>query len=269
MTSGLTVLGNVAVDRVDASEPTPGGCPSFIGPTLHAAPGETRVVTRMASDDAPLFAEQFAHYPVPLTVLPANRTNGFQLLYEGEDRRMVVDCLGDPWTTEDIDAASIDTEWVHIAPLLRGEFPLSTLRYLRNAGHRISFDGQGLVRNAATGVLREDDRYDPAILSTLSILKVAEEEAVIVAGGSLTYEHVVRLEVPEVVATLGSAGCDIFTSEGRCHVPASRSVSGVHTTGAGEVFAVGYAAFRASGMESKVAARRASSNVVAMLELRK
>lgn len=269
MTSGLTVLGNVAIDSVDGADPTPGGCPSFIGPTLLAAPGEARVVTRVAGDDAPLFAAQFAHYPVPLTVLPAVRTNGFQLLYNGEYRRVVVDCVGDPWTTEDIDAASIDTEWVHIAPLLREEFPVATLRHLVEAGHRISFDGQGLVREAAIGTLREDDRYDPAILPTLSILKVAEEEAVIVAGGSLTEEHVMRLEVPEVVATLGSVGCDIFTREGRCHVPAARPVFGVHTTGAGEVFAVGYAAFRASGMEPEDAASRASAEVAGMLELRR
>jgi sugar/nucleoside kinase (ribokinase family) len=145
---------------------------------------------------------------------------------------------------------------------------VTTLRYLVEGGHRISFDGQGLVREAAIGTLREDDQYDRAILSTLSILKVAEEEAVIVAGESLWEEQMMRLEVPEVVATLGSAGCDIFTSEGRRHVPAARPVLGVHTTGAGEVFAVAYAALRASGIAPMDAASGASAEVAEMLELR-
>lgn len=219
-------------------------------------------MTRMANDDAPLFAAKLGDYPVPITVLPAARTNSFRMLYDGEERQLVVDCVGDPWTTDDVDAASINTEWVHIAPLLRDEFPVATLRHLVEAGHRISFDGQGLVRKAAIGTLREDDRYDPAILSTLTILKVSEEEAAIVAGG-------LRPGVPEVVTTLGSAGCDICTGGGTWHVPATRLVFGVHTTGAGDVFAVAYVALRASGMAPADAAVRASTEVAEMLDLRR
>lgn len=269
MTSGLTVLGNLAVDRVDHGVPTLGGCPSFIGPTLLAGPGGSRVVTRAASADVPLFAAQLDEYPVPVTLLTARHTNAFQLLYDGEDRRVVVDHVGDSWTTEDIDAASIDTVWVHIAPLLREEFPLETLRYLVNRGHQISFDGQGLVREAVVGTLCEDDRYDRAILQTLSVLKVAEEEASIVVGGTPAIGNVSVLGVPEVVVTLGSAGCAIFTGGVVHRVPVARPVLGVHTTGAGEVFAVGYAACRAAGETPVDAAAWANAQVAAMLELRR
>jgi len=268
VSTGLTVLGNVAIDRVDGAEPTPGGCPSFIGPALISTPGEARVVTRMSSDDAPFFAAQLANYPVPVTVLSAARTNRFRLSYDGEERRMMVDEVGDTWTTDDIDTASISTEWVHVAPLLRDEFPVTTLRYLVEGGHRISFDGQGIVRGSEIGALREDDRYDPATLETLDILKVAEDEALVIAGEMSWEAQMVRLEVPEVVATLGSAGCDIFTGEVRIHVPVARPVAGVHTTGAGEVFAVTYAALRASGMDPEDAASRASVKVAEMLESR-
>jgi len=268
VTSGLTVLGNLAVDRVDHGDRTPGGCPSFIGPALSTAPGHCRVVTRAASGDVSLFAGHLAAYPVPVTLLEARHTNGFQLLYDGEDRRVVVDDVGDPWTIGDIDAASIDTEWVHVAPLLREEFPVETLRYLVDLGHRISFDGQGLVREAAVGLLCEDDMYDRGILQTLSVLKLAEEEAAIVLGGAPGIGNTSALGVPEVVVTLGSRGCEIYTGGAVDRVTAARPVLGVHTTGAGEVFAVGYAACRAAGAEPAAAAEWASGEVATMLELR-
>ena len=266
---GLTVLGNVAIDRVDDAGPTPGGCPSFIGASLKGIGVSARVVTRLADEDQSLFGSMLDSYPVPITILPAASTNAFQLRYQGENRKVIVDAVGDAWTPADIDAASIDTEWVHIAPLLRDEFPVATLRYLADMGHRISFDGQGLVRESYVGELIEDGRFDAAVLRTLTVLKVAEEEANIVIGAHPTVESVTPLGVPEVLVTLGSAGCDIF-AEAKCrHVPVVRPVHGVHANGAGEVFAVGFAAFRSMCVDPVQAAVQASELVAKMLESRR
>jgi sugar/nucleoside kinase (ribokinase family) len=269
MKPGLTVLANVAVDRVNDHAPSPGGCPSFARIALGAIEVPARVVTRMAATDRWLFDELVATYPVDIVVLAAQTSNAFQLHYQGEHRTMVVDGIGDAWTPTDIDAANIDTEWVHIAPLLRDEFPLATLQHLVKRGHVISYDGQGLIRKSRLGEMIEDAQYDAAILPTLTVLKMAEEEAAVVFGGAPSVASVAPLGVPEVLVTLGSLGCDIYSDATCRRIPVSPRVFDVHTTGAGDVFAVSYASFRSLGIDQVEAAQRASSIVAAMLESRR
>ncbi len=268
MKPGLTVLANVAIDRINDAEPSAGGCPSFAGIALRTINVESRVVTRMAPTDRWLFDSLIDSYPVPLSILPARTSNGFQLRYQGEGRTMVVDGMGDAWGPDDIDAAGIDTEWVHIAPLLRDEFPVATLRYLAAQGHKISFDGQGLIRKSQLGPMIENALYDHEILPTLTILKLAEEEASIVLGTAPTVESISSLGVPEVVVTLGSFGCDLYSEGTGQRVPVSPRVLNVHTTGAGDVFSVGYASFRSLGVPHIQAAEQASALVVGMLQSR-
>ena len=78
---------------------------------------------------------------------------------------------------EDRDAGG----WVHVAPLLRSDFPAETLAALAR-GRRLSFDGQGLVRASEPGPLRLDADFDPAMLEHVQILKLAEEEAEVVGA---------------------------------------------------------------------------------------
>ncbi len=54
--AGVTVLGNFAVDRINDEPPSPGGCPSFAAVALRATGGDGRVVTRLATEDEPIFA---------------------------------------------------------------------------------------------------------------------------------------------------------------------------------------------------------------------
>jgi sugar/nucleoside kinase (ribokinase family) len=73
----------------------------------------------------------------------------------------------------------------------------------------------------------------------------------------------------QVVVTKGSNGCDIYTGSQHQYVPVARHVYGVHTTGAGDVFATSYAAYRSRGQDFVTAATKASANVVKMLHARK
>jgi sugar/nucleoside kinase (ribokinase family) len=264
---GVTVLGNFVIDRIDDAAPSPGGCPSF-APTGLSAVGGGRIVARLAAADRGLFAgvlDEFARY---MTVLPAETTCAFGLRYDGEQRSMTVDAIGDPWTAKEVEAASIDSRWVHLAAILRSDFPPSTLARLVAAGHRISYDGQGLVRIPECGRLRLDSRYDRALLDAIHLLKLNEEEAEVVAGGEFDLETAKRLGCPEVVVTLGSGGCDVYADGAVEHVPA-RPVLGIHTTGAGDVFMVSYAAARARGETPVAAAERGSAVVADMLEERR
>src|SRR5207302_11168184 len=143
---------------------------------------------------------------IPVSWKPAESMPGFGIDYDGDVRTMVVDSLGDPWTPQEaggwVREALRKIEWVHVAPLGRTDFPAETLAVLAR-GRRLSLDAQGLGRAPVTGPLAVDVDYDPALLEHLSILKLAEEEAQLVAGG-IDERSLGALGVPEVVGTLGS-----------------------------------------------------------------
>jgi sugar/nucleoside kinase (ribokinase family) len=264
----LTVLGNLSVDLVDDDPPSPGGCPSFAGVGLAPLGDAALLVTRGAEADLPLFAGMLGALKVPYRVLPAQTTSSFGLRYSGGDeRRMTVEAIGPVWTPEDL--ADLDLgPWVHVSPLLRSDFPVEVLVALVERGCRLSYDGQGLVRAPELGPLTVDADFDPAILSHLQVLKLADDEAEVLAGRQFDAGLAAALGVPEVVVTHGSGGCDLYLAGDQVHVPAARQISGVHTTGAGDMFTVSYVAARADGLEPVDAARRASAFVADRLQER-
>ena len=120
-----------------------------------------------------------------LRILPSDRTSSFRLDYVDVDhRRMSVDAVGPVWGAAEIEAADPETTWVHLAPLLRTDFPADTLALLAARGHRIAYDGQGLVRADQLGPLVVDRHFSPDLLQPIGVLKLAEDEAVIVADGA-------------------------------------------------------------------------------------
>ncbi len=182
---------------------------------------------------------------------------------------MTVEALGEPWSTNDVDLAAIDTTWVHAASLLRSDFPCATLRHVVDRGHRLAFDGQGLVRVPQLGALVVDAAYDRAELELISMLKLADEEAEVVARGTFDERAAKSLGIAEILVTYGSDGCDLYVEGERDRVPAAWVVSGVHTTGAGDAFTVAYVAARARAQAPAEAASSASELVAEMLQARR
>src|SRR5207245_2765418 len=76
---------------------------------------------------------------------------------------------------------------------------------------------------------------DPAILRHVTILKLAEEEARVVAGG-IEPEALAALGVPEILLTLGDEG-SLVLANGRVHRVPSQRVHARDPTGAGDGFA--------------------------------
>jgi sugar/nucleoside kinase (ribokinase family) len=265
----LAVAGNVAIDRIDGCPPSPGGCPSFAALALRMLGREGQILTRYAPSDRNLFQPVLSTLGVPVTTLPAGSTQAFGFRYEGEQRAMTVDAIGQPWTPEDTSALDPDVGWVHVAPLLRSDFPAEALAALADDGRVLSYDGQGLVRVPAIGPMRVDAAFDRAVLEPISILKLAEDEAVVLAGGTFDAGHARSLGIPEVLVTFGSAGCTLYVEGDEARVPAAWPVLGIQTTGAGDVFMVGYIAARSEGDEPRIAAERASELVARMLDARK
>lgn len=266
--TGVTVLGNFSVDHVDDGPPTPGGCPVFAAMALAAMGHPGRVVARLSRDDLPLFQPVFDRYGELISPLWTPRTSSFALRYQDGGRRMNVNSIGGPWAKSEIDAAAIGTEWVHLAPLLRGDFPLEFLRALEARGHRISLDGQGLVRLPRLGPLHLDGEFDRGLLDPVEVLKLNQEEADALAGGPFDTPTATRLGIAEILVTFGAGGCDLYLDGERNHI-AARAVDDIQTTGTGDAFMVSYLADRATGLAPLDAATRASEMVADILEARR
>jgi sugar/nucleoside kinase (ribokinase family) len=267
--AGVTVMGNLAIDIIDGAPPSPGGCASFAGVALAAVDVPGRLVAMGAERDHALFDDLAERLGPTLRILPSDRTSSFRLDYVDVDhRRMSVDAVGPVWSADAIEAADPDTTWLHLAPLLRTDFPAQTLALLHSRGHRIVYDGQGLVRADRVGPMVVDRHFSPELLRHISVLKLAEDEAVIVAGGPFDESTAARLRVPEVLVTFGSEGCDVYTDGTVVRVPAAWRVEGVQTTGAGDMFTACYTAHRSAGADSRRAVELASELVARELEQR-
>lgn len=269
LVAGVTVLGNLAIDRIDGAPESAGGCASFAGVALEAVRVPGRIVAMAAEADHALFDGLADRLGPLLRILPADRTSRFRLDYVDVDhRQMSVDAIGPVWDDAAIAAADPDTTWVHLAPLMRTDFPAATLEILDARGHRVVYDGQGLVRADGTGPLRLDSDFSRDLLRHIAVLKLAEDEAVIVADGEFDTAVAERLGVPEILVTFGSEGCDIYADGAVTRVPAAWRVDGVQTTGAGDMFTACYTANRAAGASTRDAVERASELVARELDQR-
>jgi sugar/nucleoside kinase (ribokinase family) len=264
----VAVVGNLARDSIDGGPPQPGGCPFFAALALRMLGREGQIVTRCSDADRALFDRAVLELAVPVTILSSEHTSGFDHVYADESRTTTVTGIGDPWTPADAACLEAGVTWVHVAPLLRSDFPQETLVALASQGRRVSLDGQGLVREPRLGPLEQNADFDPAVLEAVSVLKLSEEEAQIVAGGRFDASTAGALDVEEIVVTLGSRGEDVWIANQATHVPTT-PVLGVESTGAGDAFMVGYIAARGDGASPVAAASEASALVARMLAERK
>jgi sugar/nucleoside kinase (ribokinase family) len=250
----LALVGNLSRDVVDGGPPRIGGGAYYAARALRALGARASVLTRCGPEERPALLRGIAAVGLPLRVLSGTSTASFAFRYQDDRRVMDLLARGDEWTPADV--AAVETRaWVHVAPLLRSDFPAETLAALAR-GRRLSLDGQGLVRTGEIGPLRLDADFDPAVLEHLAILKLAEEEAEVVGA-------VDKLPVPEVVVTFGSRGSRVY-ADGRATDVGAWPVA-CDPTGSGDAFAAAYLASRAAHYAPVAAARRATALVGALL----
>lgn len=254
--SALAIVGNVSIDRVTGGPPRIGGGPFYAGRALRLLSTPGSILARCADAERHLVLARLATLGIPLRLLDGRTTSAFSFTYDGDVRTMHVETIGDTWTPADASALDRRARWVHVAPLLRSDFPAETLAAIAR-GRRVLLDGQGLVRRPELGPLQLDNDFDPAVLEHVSILKLAEEEAAVLGG-------VEGLDVPEIVVTLGSRGSIVYAGGVETHVPARALPR--DPTGAGDAFATAYLAGRAAGHAPAAAARRATAVVGATLQ---
>jgi sugar/nucleoside kinase (ribokinase family) len=179
---------------------------------------------------------------------------------------MHVDALGEPWQEDELPLRLLGrVEWLHVAPLLRGDFPLEVLERLAR-GRRLLLDGQGLVRVRRQGPLELHGAFDRDLLRHITVLKLAEEEAHAIVGDD-DLEELRALGVPEVVVTFGLRGSLVLT-RGIAERLRAHPVD-ADPTGAGDAFTIAYAGARAGGHGPVSAARRATALVASLLGTRR
>jgi sugar/nucleoside kinase (ribokinase family) len=263
--AGVAVVGNLSVDTIDGAPPRPGGGPYHAARALRALNRPALVVAACAAADRPLVLPPLVRLGVPVLWREAPATARFGIEYHGDERRMTVEAVGSPWRAEDVTrwTALRRVQWVHLAPLVRSDFPVQTVAAFAE-GRRLSYDGQGLVRPAHTGPLEPDAEFDRELLAHISILKLAEEEALTVAGG-LTEQALRTLGTPEVVVTLGRRGSIVFADGVAEHVAIRPVAPRTDVTGAGDAFAAAYLLARSGGFSPSAAARWASGAVAGLL----
>ena len=264
----VAVVGNLAIDFVEGAPERVGGGAFHCGRALRLLHTPARLVTKCAAADRARLLPPVAALGLPVSSQGGESTVAFGMTYDGDVRTMEVLTLGDPWTPEEargwVGEALARVEWLHVAPLLRSDFPAETLRELAR-GRRLSYDGQGLVRPARTGPLVLDRDFDPELLRYISVLKLADDEAETLFGGEPSESDLQALGVPEVIVTQGSRGALVFSGGRTTHIPAQPLSGNVDPTGAGDAFSAAYLSARNGGHAPVPAARRAGALVAGLI----
>jgi sugar/nucleoside kinase (ribokinase family) len=257
------VIGPLTRDVVDGGAERVGGGPWYAARALHALRQEAMVVAKCGEPERRSYLRRFAALGLPVSLAAAGDTTSFAFRYDGDGtREMRVEALGEPWREGDEPERALRrVEWVHLAPVLRGDFPPEALERIARR-RRVLLDAHGLVRARRVGPLTLDADFDRTLLRHVSILKLSEEEAHAILGhGEL--EELRGLGVPEVVVTFGAGGSLVLTRDAAERVTALPSRG--DPTGAGDAFSVAYLSSRAGGHRPASAARRASALVSALL----
>jgi sugar/nucleoside kinase (ribokinase family) len=262
----LGLVGSLSIDLIDGGPPQAGGPPFHAARALRLLGRRAVVVTRCGAAERPQLLPRLAALGLPVTCLDGDATATFAFRYEGDVRHFEVVAAGDPWTVEEAKELRrgpfAEVEWLHVGPVLSSDFPAETLAELA-AGRRLSYDGHGLVRRPEPGPLRIDADFDRGVLEHISILKLAEEEA-IAAAGSIEPEALSALGPPEVLVTFGSEGA-LVVADGKAEHVHVHPLLDVNPTGAGDAFAAGYLAARSVGVAPLAAARQATAVVGTLL----
>lgn len=251
----IALLGNLARDLFPGQPPRPGGAPYHAARALGRLGVSGTIYARCALADRDELLPPLLALGSPVEYVPGEATASFAIDETGRERLMRVLAVGDTWVASDLPQLPPAVRWVHVAPLVRSDFPAATLAALAR-DRRLSLDGQGLVRPDRLGELELDDDYDPEVLRAISVLKLSDEEADVLGDPR-------ALPVPEVLVTHGAAGATVY-SGGRVEDVGATAVGGNHT-GTGDAFSIGYLAARSQGVSPIEAARRATEVVSAML----
>ena len=150
-------------------------------------------------------------------------TTAFRIAYEHGIRRMWTVSRCRPLTRRDI-ADLPQSRSLHLGPILN-EIPQSVAVLLTERDAITSLDPQGYLRKTLRdGRVGRAKWHDHKLLSRLDLLKVSEDEAAIILGGSASRRKLARLGPEVVLITKGGSGTSVWSrEEGMFKVPAFKT----------------------------------------------
>ena len=259
----IATIGHVTRDIVAGAPPRPGGGVLYSARALASLGADAHVAASCAPEDRAALGKDLEAFGLPVTWYESSTTTAYSFHYEGDERIISQDAVGDPWSPEQAIEAAADADWIHVGALVRTDFPEETLAALAQDDRHLLVDAQGLVRRADLGPLRRDGEVG-STLRYVSILKLNDVEAEALVG-SAEPEALQALGIPEVLLTLGSQGAVVITADASERVPARAIARPVDPTGAGDTFSAAYLTARAAGRDPVEAAERATATVAEFL----
>src|SRR5947208_16976811 len=128
----LGVIGPLSRDVVAGTPPRIGGGPWHAARALRVLGHDAVVLAKCGDAGRRGFRSQLASLGLPSVVAGGGETTAFSFSYgERGVRTMQVDAVGEPWRRSDVPESLLHrVEWLHVAPLLRGDFDADLLEWL-------------------------------------------------------------------------------------------------------------------------------------------
>jgi sugar/nucleoside kinase (ribokinase family) len=258
---GFTIAGHVAVDEVitdDGSFHQLGGPPCFsagLGKTLGF---DVKPITKIGED----FPEEYE--PVLRSLgFSTMKSTGFQstrfvLDYRHSPRRMKLPTICEPIKLTEV----ADAEKLLLCPIA-GEISDPLMKEVDPSF--LALDPQGLLRSVGRDYSVEPKKWwNPEVLRKLDLLKTSSSEHHLITETvdiKQSLRKLIESGVSTAVITDGSNGSFVMSGSGVLHVPVF-PVDVVDSTGAGDVFIAGLAAFIDEGLSWACAIASASSSAI-------
>jgi len=263
--NSVCVIGHVTRDHIRIQNGTsieqPGGTAFYAGCALASLGVDVRVVTRMATADAPLL------YPLRgaganIDTKPSPVTTVFENRYDApgsSTRTQLVPVVATPFMLADL--TDVPSPWILLGPLCAMDMDVDFIMAAASKS-AVALDVQGLVRivEAGTVSLRARGGLLTA-LAQVAILKADRAEAACLTGQDDPVAAARTLQAlgpREVVITLGATGSLVVAGDAAHRLPAFPVEKHIDATGCGDTYFAGYLFRRLRGDDPLAAAQFAS-----------
>ncbi|MGN6378869.1 MAG: PfkB family carbohydrate kinase [Gaiellales bacterium] len=245
-----------------------GGAPIF-GARAVAGSRSAVVVTHGGT---PALRRPLHELGLEVVVGPTERTTVYRTTLFGDGTwAESLTALGDAFAPQDVTgwmAAALDPcSAIVCGAQWRGDFPAATLAALERPGRLIYLDGQGPARPRRLGPVHVQAPLDPHALRSVDVLKLSEEEALVLCG-AIDPAPVRVTGVPVVVVTLGERGAIVLADGRSTRIEVDPVLELADTVGAGDSFLALMATAADAGAEPVEAARAACAATAVLLRRR-
>jgi sugar/nucleoside kinase (ribokinase family) len=258
---GFSIAGHIAIDEVitdTESYHQLGGPPCFAASLGKTLGFDVKVITRFGEDFPEEYEPTLDMLGISTKRSACYQNTRFVLDYRYNPRRMRLSTICEPIHPRDV----ANSERLLLCPIA-GEINDQLMEEIDSSF--IGLDPQGLLRNidSDSNVIPKK-WWNPKVLSKIDLLKSSSSEHHLITGTKDIKKSLRKLTdhgVDTAVITDGSNGSYVMTDHDLLHVPVY-PVNLVDSTGAGDAFIAGLAAYLDEGLSCACAVASASSSAI-------